>query len=458
MKATRLMTNVFANALAINHRMTPGGLLHCINHSNGSGFAENPENKLQQISRQQQMLSECQRSLAHSVAAFNGRYITLPGPVQNNLLQRWRNDCPYGWQMAAKTHLIAGNSKITKVCFNTEEKRTGENLWHHLESKIYPTVINNPGLSDFFYKHSVIPSDYYPQWSRIPAQEDVVALEVCGAAPETRSSMVAELSSLIGHPVYRLSQIQKDSNEASQHGPEMVRNLLKRVNDDDFPHAIVGIDMDQPKEGVPACDLLPEIKKQFARCGQKAIVLLMSSDKANISTFAHGSYRYHIEPPEEIRQLTGKQEVLSELLAKHNQLSRGIPVDAQAGLQRRLLSELPHGWRIRTIVQARKFQITDLTFDVNTRVFDYLRHTIRHYVSENQIPTTRDIDWHTTEEMLAGKIPWELTGEAESDKCTEVVKDYLAKLSHYCADQGLSEVTQDAVDECSLNSYLDTQA
>lgn len=455
MNATRVMTHLLANFQTINHRMLSRGVSRLIHHSDGSDFTGNSENKLQQLTNQQQRLIKHQQSLAHSIAVFNGRCIALSEQVKSHLLQRLRNDCPFGWEVSAEKHLIVGKSKITKVCLNAESKRVSENLWNDLTSKIYPTVINNRGLSDFLYKHSVIPSEYFPDQYKITAlPKDIVELEICGSKPEARDSMIAELSSLIGNPVYQLSQILKDRDKEPQHCREVVGELLKKVNNDGLPCAIVAIDVDQLKEGILASDLIPEIKQQLSRCGQKAIVFLMNSDQANISTFPHGNHRYYIEPPEEIRQLTGNQEVLSELLVKYNELSREIPDQAQVPLQKRLLSELPHGWRIKTIVDNRKLQITDLLFSVDARVSDYLRRTIRNYVSENQISTVVDFDWKATEKRLADKIPWELSEEDENHHCTEVVKDYFAKLRHYCRVQDLGEVTQDAVDECTLRDYL----
>ena len=457
MKASSVMTNLFANSLVINRKMIARGLSCSINHFGDNDFSGNSEGKLQQITRQQQVLIKHQQSLAHAVTTFNGRYIALSGPVQNNLMQRWRNDCPHGWEMSAKTHLMVGKGKITKVYFNTDKKDNGENFWNDLVSKIYSPINNNYGLADFFYKHSVIPSDHYPQWSKIITQENVVELEICRCAPETRDSMIAELSSLTGNPVYRLLQIVQDSDEELQHCSEIVRGLLKKVNNDGLSCAIVAIDVDQLKERISVVDLLTAIKQQFSSCGKKIVVLLMNYDEENISTFSHGGHCYHVEPPEEIRKLIKNQEALSQLLIKYNELVKEASAKTQTKLQKRLLSELPHGWRIQTIVEQRKFQITDLIFDVNTRVSDYLRHAIQNYVSKNQIPTAPGIDWQTTEEMLAEKIPWTLIGEDESHKCNEVVRNHLAKLRNYCADQGLDKVTQDAVDECALSGCLQTQ-
>ncbi len=457
MKASSVMTNLFANSLMINRKMIARGLSCSINHFGDNDFSGNSESKLQQITRQQQVLIKHQQSLAHAVTTFNGRYIALSGTVQNNLMQRWRDNCPHGWEMTAKTHLIVGKSKITKVYFNTDKKSNGENFWHDLVSKIYSPINNDYGLADFFYKHSVIPSDDYPQWSKITTQENVVALEICRCAPETRDSMIAELSLLTGNPVYRLLQIVQDSEEELQHCSEMVRELSKKVNNDGLYCAIVAIDVDQLKERISVFELLPAIKQQFSSGEKKLVILLMKYDEENISTFSHGGHCYHIEPPAEIGKLIKNQEVLSQLLVKYNELVKEASAETQATLQKRLLSELPHGWRIQTIAEQRKFQITDLIFDVNIRVSDYLRHAIQNYVSKNKMPTAPGIDWQTTEEMLAEKIPWELIGEEEHHKCTEVVKNHLAKLRNYCTDQGLGEVTQDAVDECALSGYLQTR-
>ncbi|USE38888.1 hypothetical protein [Endozoicomonas sp. SCSIO W0465] len=455
MKAMSFIPNFLVNPRTINPRMIATGfatgLSRCTKHSGNNDSAGNPENKLQQIAGQQQKLLKSQQSLAHSVMAFNGRYIALPSEVQENLMQRWREDCPYGWTMDARTHLLIG-SKVTRVVFRTEDKRCEENLWNDLHSRIYSTVIDNQGFTGHLYKHSVIPSEYYPKLSKIPAREPVVELEISSIMPEARNKMITELSSIIGNPVYRLPQVLVDSKAGPQHCQEMVRELLEKVTNDGLPCAIVAIDVDQLDDIYPDSDLLSEIKQQFTRCGQKAILLLMNSDEVDMSTYSPDTHRYHVEPPAEIRQLVENQKVVTDLLVKYNELCKEIPAKSQSGLKNRLLSGLPDGWRMATTVRANKFQITELIFEPDTRKSDNLWKTIKDCASANKMPT--DIDWLTTKQILDKEISWGLSGQKESDKCNEVVKNYFEKLKQYCADQGLDEVTQDAVNECAFSLEL----
>lgn len=282
------------------------------------------------------------------------------------------------------TGLIDKQTQITRMEYK---------LLNEVLDAIEPLEIkDNSDLQDFLNDNVVTPFKNQLAYIACGLLKKIMCCVLCGSTVDERKSLVSNLESTLRHPVHQFTPPTIDRTEPKQDDAVKLwlKELHERIRFTNLECVALAIDTDLLETQIKIPSLVARIESSFASVRRRAIVLIMSSADTALGGLAPGVARFDFDP-------------------------------------------------------ERKSSIKD-------KISWHLLNEIKKHCAENN-KECPDIDWSdAVKNLLNVMSKTQINDDAALDKdieeaCYKKVNEFFSQLMSYCARQGHSQITQDAVEQ-----------
>ncbi len=286
-----------------------------------------------------------------------------------------------GWRIIAGR--LDGHRQITSIEFDVMDQE--------LDIIELMQIPNDKKLQDFINDNVVIPLKNQRAYRNCGLLKEIRASVLCGPTIDERKKLLDNLRSTIKRFYYTLPPMEEDDDD-NVSGQSQITNWLRllvaAVKADDVDCIVLVVDAYALNSEIKVSVLFERIKREFAHAELSAITLIIGSNDSQLD---------------------------------------GLPLN---------LDRLESASMVKTSTKDKIRRL--LPNEIRTCCRDRGK-------------SCEGIDWADAVENLIDDMPKSLvfgqdvTKKEIEDSCRETAKEFLGNLMKYCASQGLSQITQNAV-------------